>query len=453
MSEDQQTQPRVGLFRSAITTFIETRRDAKRKGSDDDPEAASKYEYGTWLADAARRVGQIQAVTHVLKATHPDARGSSLYVSPTALPRHNEIGSHLLGEDFAEDVVGNAAALDVFKFLKIEVDGRKLLAWMQADDADLKSALSDDEATASEWMSAFASLVRPNAAPTTHPMAKQVYWLVGDDPLDDAQYQLLQPLFSSTLAHAVHGDIQDARFGDANKEARQAFREKKPFKTPYRDYRNLVARKLGGTKPQNISQLNSERGGINYLLASLPPPAWQPSGMNLLKQESAFEGLIWFGGMRELVRVLSDFLGSDPDPTMPRHQHREMLEQAIAQEMAMFGAAVRGQYEPGWTRDPQCTLHLSQQLWLDPDRTELPVRDDPLHPQSSADDLEFNAAYQRGDWADEIAGAYGDWLNARLHAAGLVEVSHPERRHWAGTAIIDVAWPVPMKRRAAGGAG
>lgn len=441
---------RARVMKAAITAFIDARREAKLKGKDDDPEAASKYEYGTWLADAARRVGQIQAVTHVLKATHPDARGSSLHVVPDTLPSHNEIGSHLLGEDFAEDVVGNAAALDVFKFLKTEVDGRRLLQWMQSGDADLKSALADDEATAIEWMSAFASLVRPVTEPVTHAMAKQVYWLVGDDPLDDSQYHLLQPLFSSSLAHAVHGDIQDARFGEANKEARQAFREKKPCDRPYRDYRNLVARKLGGTKPQNISQLNSERGGVNYLFASLPPPAWQPSGLNLLKHDSAFECLIWFGGMRELVRALSDFLHGDHDPTMETRLHREVLEQAIAQEMAMFGATVRGQYAAGWTREPQCQLPRRQQLWLDPDRITLPLRDDP---QQRADDEDFNTAYEQGIWADEVAADFGDWLNARLHAAGIVEVSHPERRHWAGEAIFDVAWPAPMNRRAAGGAG
>lgn len=440
---------RSQAFRTAIASFIEARREAKLKGREDDAETASKYEYGTWLADAARRVGQIQAVTHVLKATHPDARGTNLHVAPGKLPRHAEIGSHLLGEDFAEDVVGNAAALDVFKLLKTEVDGRRLIDWMQAGDADLKAALSSEEDTATAWMSAFASLVRPDAEPATHPMAKQVYWLAGDDPLDDAQYHLLQPMFSSTLAHAVHADIQDARFGEANKEARQAFREKKPSSTPYRDYRHLVARKLGGTKPQNISQLNSERGGINYLLASLPPPAWTPSGLHLLKQESAFDGLLWFGGMRELVQALVDFLEIDPEPTLPTRQRRETIEQAIGQELALFGATIRSRHEAGWTRAAECRLPYCEQLWLDPDRTELPLRDDP---EGRQDDKDFNAAYDRGNWADDVAERFGNWLNAQLHKAGLVAVSLPERNHWASQALIDVAWPAPMQRRASGGA-
>lgn len=436
-------------FRITIAAFIEARRDAKLK---DDTKSASKYEYGTWLADAARRIGQIQAVTHVLKATHPDARGSSLHVAPTELPQHLEIGSHLLGDDYAEDVVGNAAALDVFKFLKLEVDGKRLLDWMQVGDVDLRAALSPDAGLAQGWMVAFASLVRQEERPATHPMAKQVYWLIGEEPQDDAQYHLLQPMFSSSLTHAVHAEIQDARFGETNKQARQAFRERQASEIAYRDYRNLVARKLGGTKPQNISQLNSERGGVNYLLSSLPPPAWERRGANLLKLESAFDELIRFGGMRELVSALIEFLKSDPAPTMETRDHRKTIEQAIGQELAMFGVSLRGRYEAGWTRDMQCRLPLCEQLWLDPDRTELEPRNNPDQPEWQLDDLAFCEAYEWGDWPDEVAERFGNWLNARLRDAGLVTVSLPERNHWVRQAILDVAWPVPLQRHARRGA-
>ena len=130
--------PRALVFRQAIAAFIAERREAKLKGLDDEKsaEAEAKYDYATWLADAARRVGQIQAVTHVLKATHPDARGSSLHVQLTFLPNQTEVGSHSLA-DLPDDIVGNAAALDVYKFLKIEVENRRLLDWMQQRDADL----------------------------------------------------------------------------------------------------------------------------------------------------------------------------------------------------------------------------------------------------------------------------------------------------------------------------
>lgn len=438
MSRELELKPRSERFRSAIAEFIETRRQAKLKGKVDDVDTASKYDYATWLADAARRVGQIQAVTHVLKATHPDARGSSLHVVPGALPSRAEIGSHVLGDDFAEDVVGNAAALDVFKFLKIEVDGRRLLDWMQASDPDLRDALDPDFATARRWMEAFGGLIRSDPSPASHEAAKQVYWLVGKQPSSDADYHLLQPLFSSSLAHAVHAEIQEARFGEPNKLARQAYRDRGAHETPYRDYRNLVARKLGGAKPHNISQLNSERGGVNYLLASLPPPGWKSSRLGRPRSSSdLWNQFYYFGDVRKLIQDLAKLLLSNPDPVMKTRIAREGIEQALGAHLPAFADRVQATLEPGWTRDPECKLDLDEMLWLDPLRMR--------------DDEEFEAAYQRGDWIDEVASRFANWVNAQLHDAGLHAVGDAEYMHWARQAIIEATWPIPMSQCATAG--
>ena len=451
MNAETARSPRSECFRSTIAAFIKARRETKMKGKENDAGAATKYDYETWLADAARRVGQIQAVTHVLKATHPDARGSSLHIIPNKQPQLTEIGTHVLGEDYAEDVVGNAAALDVFKFLKIEVEGRRLLDWMQMGDSDLSSALHSDSTVATNWMSAFSSLVGTNPIPISHTTAKQVYWLVGGQPTNNADYHLLQPMFSSSLAHAVHADIQAARFGKANKMARQAFRSKEAHDHSYHDYRTLVARKLGGTKPQNISQLNSERGGVNYLLASLPPTWTREKAPSLLGLESVMDRLVFFKGTHRLVKTLAKFLLSDPPQNEKTRTTREAIEQKLGAQLALFAAEMHTRLTPGWTRDSDCRLELCEQLWLDPERTLLPVRDDPEHPEWSALDLEFNAAYLLGDWPDEIAGRFANWVNAQLREAGITKLGDAQYKHWARQAIIDVAWPIPMQRRAPAG--
>jgi CRISPR-associated protein Csy1 len=443
--------PRAERFRSTIVAFIEARREAKFKGREADADAVSKYDYTTWLADAARRVGQIQAVTHVLKATHPDARGTSLHVAPRKLTQHAEIGTHTLGDDCAEDVVGNAAALDVFKFLKTEVDGRRLLDWMQDSDADLAHALHSDVATASGWMQAFSGLVRSGTTPASHQAAKQVYWLTGEDPANDAGYHLLEPLFSSSLAHAVHAEIQDARFGEINKLARQAWRDKKPHEQPYRTYFGLVARKLGGTKPQNVSQLNSERGGVNYLLASLPP-AWELDRPRaLLKLETVMERLAYFKSVRRLVKLLADFLLTDPPRNDITRTRRREIERELGYQLALFAVETHVRFEPGWTRNPDCLLPQCEQLWLDPERTELPIRNDQQHPEWKQQDMDFNEAYTFGDWPDEVAGRFANWVNGQLHKAGLTTVGDAEYKHWAKQAIIEAAWPVLMERGASKG--
>lgn len=439
---------RAQVFRSAITAFIEERRDAKLKGGEEDGDTAGKYEYGVWLADAARRVSQIQAVTHVLKATHPDARGSSLHRAPNTLPQHQEIGSHLLGDTFAEDVVGNAAALDVFKFLKIDVEGRRLLDWIQDGDTDLQMALSTDAETATAWMQAFASLVREEEQPVSHVMAKQLYWLAGQEPADDSQYHLLQPLFSSALAHATHFDIKQSFWDEPNKSARKAKWDKKANDAVFVDYRNVVGRKLGGTKPQNISQLNSERGGVNYLLSSLPPHWHDRNRIKVLKVDSVLKSFLWFDDVKEQVAALSKFLLSDPEPNKETRETRESLEQALGQVLALFGDSIRLSQEPGWTRHPDCCLPLDEKLWLDPERAELPLRD-----THESEDADFNAALTWGDWPDQVASRFANWLNAQLHRAGLTTVGDVEYRHWARQALIEADWPVPLQRRAVTGGG
>ena len=438
---------RSRAFRTAIAAFIEVRKDAKLNGKDDSVIAA-KYEYATWLGEAARRVSQIQAVTHVLKATHPDARGTSVHVEPGRLPSHASIGSHSLGENFADDVVGNAAALDVFKFLKIEVEDRPLLDWMQAGDVDLQTALSEDIETGRAWMEAFSSLVRDVEQPASHPLAKQVYWLIGDEPSEDSQFHLLQPLFASSLTHVVHAEIQDARFGEANKLARQAKREQKAHEGAYRDYRGLVVRKLGGTKPQNISQLNSERGGINYLLDSSPPDWKQDRSLRLYGTESAFYAFRWFDNVDHLLKSLQKLLKANPNPNLETRKRREGLDQALGQQLAQFGAAVRGSQPPGWTQDAKCRLPLCEQLWLDSERIEVPIRTD----EHEEEDILFRREFERGDWPDEVAQRFGAWLNDWLRKAGITTVGDSELRHWSRQAIVDAQWPIPIQRRARGGA-
>lgn len=147
-------------MRAVITEFLVERRDTKlEKLSPDDPkrsELLAQFEPAPWLEDAARRVVQIQAVTHSLKPIHPEAKGSSLYRPPQSVATGPWVGTHCLGDQFESDVVGNAAALDVYKFLKLAHDGQSFLDMAAKGDADFIAALSGDEAVGRQWATAFA---------------------------------------------------------------------------------------------------------------------------------------------------------------------------------------------------------------------------------------------------------------------------------------------------------
>ena len=418
-------------YQAAIADFLQERLQTKLdKLKPDDPQrndVLTSFAHNVWLASAAKRVEQIQAVTHSLKPIHPDARGTNLYVEPASLPALAELGSHALGAQFAGDVVGNAAALDVYKFLKLEVNGRSLLTALLAQDADALAALHTDPAQAQSLRDAFVSLTQPRAeGPSSHTLAKQLYWLTGDEACADADYALLGPLYATSLAHAVHAQVQEDRFGEANKTARVAKKERKAHDGVFHDYPGLAVQNMGGTKPQNISQLNSERRGMNYLLSSLPPQ-WQTSAMRLPVQAgSVFDRLfIARPEVRRTVRALRQFLESDPEPNLATRQHREALLDTLLDELVSLAAELQQQLPPGWSLDDDrfANLHRSEQLWLDPLRAELP------------DQAAFAQEWLQMDWTTDIGKRFANWLNAQLRDK--LPLGDAEAREWAKVLLAD----------------
>lgn len=405
-----------GEMRTLIKTFLKERLEAKlEKLPDDDPKRAKlrdQFEMEAWLSDAARRVAQLQVVTHSLKPIHPDAKGASVYAPPESLPRHNLVGSHELPENFDGDVVGNAAALDVYKFLKLEYQGRSLLERALDNDRDLLAAFSDNPEQASGWLRAFADIVEPGEKLASHTHAKQLYWLAGDDPTNDGHFHLLAPLYATSLVHKFHDDVNQDRFGDGVKEARQARRERRYSETGYRDYPNLAVQKLGGTKPQNISQLNSERGGRNYLLASLPP-RWVSSNIKPpLFVDSVFERFGRRRAVRETLRGLRALLRSDPAANQETRARRDEFLGALIDELVLFASGY-SLLEPGWSASSDCLLVEAEALWLDPWR----------------DDGDFAQRRESGEWAQEVRHRFASWLNKQLERE--LPVGQEEHRFWA----------------------
>jgi CRISPR-associated protein Csy1 len=411
-------------FKLMIDSFLNDRLQTKlEKLPDDDPkrpDLIASHQRGPWLKSASQRVKQIQAVTHSLKPIHPDARGTSLYVTPSELSAFDDVvGSHVLGDQLESDVVGNAASLDVYKLLKLEVAGRSLLQALLDNDLDALRALDDDPVEAQSLREALTSLTsaRDNGF-STHERAKQLYWLTGRDADDDTQYHLLAPLYPTSLAQVVFEEVQDARFGESNKAARQARRKDEPHDMIYREYRGLAVQKLGGTKPQNISQLNIERGGNNYLLSSLPP-LWQVHRSYLpTNTRSIFDRS--FGArpaVRQAIKRLQATLLSDRPKNMHVRDHVDTLIEEIIDELVTFAGELSR--EPaGWTRGPSFeTLAKEEQLWLDPLRAELP------------DEAEFAELWLENDWPEKIGKRFGTWLNGQLRSK-LPEVGFIESREW-----------------------
>lgn len=408
--------PDAPRIRSAIEEFLQERLQAKLDKARDEAERqelVENHRRETWIADAAHRVGQIQQVSHGLKFTHPDARGSQLYSQGNPAAGDTLVGTHTLNGHGSPDVVGNAAYLFYYnQFLRLEVEGKTLLARASEADPALAAALSDDEALARTWMTAFAALTQQKGDLTSHTLAKQVYWAMGD-----GDYHLLSPLFPTSLVHRLWTTLREDRFSASARTAREARRNKQPHDHGFREYPGVAIQKFGGTKPQNISQLNTERYGECYLLAAVPP-VWQSNPLRPpLRVETIFGG--WFSyrpRVFHLTRVLRDFLlrVREVNNIAIRLKRAELIEQ-IRDELVQTAAELR-ELPPGWSQHEECRLNLEECYWFDPWRGQ--------------EDETFATGRATSDWRDAICSRFGNWLNARLEDRGGLPMGDAEQREW-----------------------
>lgn len=416
---------RSAAMRSSILSFLQQRFEAKAEKLNGDStklaELRAQFIPEVWLADAARRVSQIQAVTHSLKPIHPDAKGSSLYCEPTKLAKRPELGSHVLGAAFDADVVGNAAALDVYKFLKVTHEGQSILSLCTTCDPDLSAALHTDPTVASAWIKAFADLAQAREKFRSHTHAKQIYWPLAE-PQDNSAFHLLAPLYPTSLVHRVYQSLQADRFSDDAKAARAARKTEEWHDRPVREYHQLAVQKLGGTKPQNISQLNSERRGDNFLLASLPP-VWRSAAVKpLLGMASMFDAFHWRAEVRAQTQQLRRFFEGGPARNLATRARRDDMVESLLDELMQFIAAVQT-LPPGWSADVQCMLPAHQIALLD-DSAGGPQADETMS-QLAADFAHWLNAHLR----EPLPMGDAEFLHWRRQARELFEQSQREGNH------------------------
>ena len=409
---------RQAQLRALIQTFLTERLDGKLEAlTPDDPKRAKeeeKFSIASWIPNAAKRSLSLQYVTHTLKPIHGYAEGTELKVELQSLASLDEVGSHCLGGTYELDVAGNAAYLDVPKFLKLEYEGLTLLELACANDVDLGAVFSSNPEEANGLLQTFASLLQPRGTPASHGFAKQLYWRVEDDAHNDASYHLIAPLFGSALAHTVWQTLQEHRFGDSAKAARQARKDGTDSETPVYEYPHLAVRKMGGTKPLNISQLNSERGGNNPLLASLPP-LWQTREQLPLSNKRLMARFGYRPEVKHTLQKLRQFLESNPPANQDTRQRRDAMVFDLLDEWLQLSATLRI-VAPGWSQRPECQLSAAQKHWLDPEGLAQAA----LEASMQVPDVD--------DTLDAVAEDLALWLNGYLRDP--LPLGDPEFAHW-----------------------
>lgn len=384
---------------------------AKRSGEDAAAIAAERralelrYMPVAWLTDAAKRAGQISLVTHAAKFTHGDSKSSSLYSEIQV--QEGYLGSATL-TCLKMDFDGSAATFDVAKLLQTMVDGDSLLACLQRGDHTPLAAFTDDTEQLNEWVAGFSRALS-TGEPTSHKLAKQSYFPVKDG------YHLLSPLFATSFVHALHQKMIALRFGDEIKAVWKARREKTWYPQPLVLFPGAAEMHFGGTKPQNISYLNSVRGGRVWLL-SAQPPQWKRVQKPPVNLRSVFmPGGVFDRRANDAVQLLVSLLVRTGDYNNHRiRETRDAYIDALIDLLFVVVAEYQREEWQNWTL--KCSqLKAHQQLWLDPWRTKT--------------DEAFRLERDKDDWQNGVAEDFALWLNARLRKE-LPEVGAVEKREW-----------------------
>lgn len=308
-------------------------------------------------------------------------------------------------------MVGNAAALDVGKLLQLEEGGYSLIeAIRQGDDSPL-APFAESSEQLKQWMEGFYQVLE-DKEPSTHKLAKQLFF-----PVAKGEYHLLAPLYASSFSQEIYNRIIDSRFADEAKAAREARRKKQFSNTVLVEYPNTAIQKFGGTKPQNVSQLNSGRGGKAFLL-SCAPPKWKTQSRPPLNLKNIIDGPYSYR-VRWETYDLQQFLLSQvgKDSTLEVRKERAQRIDHLIDALIQFGAEIQyyHYHSAGWSASEECLLPQHQRLWLDPGR--------------QAQDENFAHEREKNDWPQQIADDFGRWLNQKLKHKKLA-MSEVEHREW-----------------------
>jgi len=263
-----------------ITKFFDERKELwlkkklKSSLSDDEvlkihEECSSNFSLEVWLPNASKRAGQISMATHPCTFSHPSARkNKNGYVTSIIADVEKRADGFLRSGnvEVKRDALGNAAALDVHKFLSLIMpDGKELIEHIK-ENSDLAKALLKIKSKSYESLrSEFLEMVNSSSESVTSSKIKQVYFPFEDD------YHQLSILSNSGIIYELRKRLDGIRFGDELKELRKLRKENSFSEEGYKEIYNLTVIAYGGTKPQNISVLNSQNAGKAQLLYSMPP--------------------------------------------------------------------------------------------------------------------------------------------------------------------------------------
>lgn len=248
-----------------------TEEDAKKIRDD--------YEPLNWINKVVENIDELFLnVSHVAKLTHSSNQAISLKDNSESTDYPYLITTQTIGTEYLDSGYSDARYSPIAQFLSYPVaNSDKQLGQHLAENEVYFSKISDDEAERLYWSEEIQKAYQPKQI-RSHTLAKQIYM-----PLDNDDYHLVSPMYSSSLAHEIYLSIKDAH--DKDKPIKKARKAKEWHEGTYISYPNVATLGITKSMHQNVSSLNGQRLGLLYLFPALPPQ-WKvsPNPPTTLKQ-------------------------------------------------------------------------------------------------------------------------------------------------------------------------
>ena len=206
---------------------------------------------------------------------------------------------------------------------------------------------------------------------------RQVYF-----PIAEGEYHLLSVMPSSCLALEMYQRIRAInghKIDCCNKKSEN-------YGKPCEEVTGLTMIGFGGSKPLNISALNSRCGGKTYLLSSLPPSL--PARKIRLPKSDFFRESIWYKQQSSALYRLHAYMKQDRNTIEIRQAIHDLVDEMIS--AVLFAAYQIRAEKIGWNEEEAYSqLPTAQKIWLDDAYAE---------------------ERKETSWADDISSSFARWV-------------------------------------------
>ncbi|WP_219017729.1 type I-F CRISPR-associated protein Csy1 [Shewanella algae] len=357
----------------AIVTFFAERKEAWLKKNvstsmqesevlEKQRECEQNFLLANWLPDAAKRAGQISIASHPCTFSHPSARkNKNGYVSSIISKNKPSADGFLRSGNVAvePDALGNAAALDVYKFLSLPMsDQRSLLVHIEQESELARQLLEVPTCDYQTLRDGFLKMIDSDQASVSSSKIKQVYF-----PVAEGEYHLLSLLTHSGHLFELRKRLDAMRFGELVKEARECKKANRFHPKGYQEIFGLTTIGFGGTKPQNISVLNNQNAGKAHLLPSIPPNL-TPREIRLPKTDF-FKECFTAWQAKEVLEALHRLFKADYNNINIRNGRDYRIQQYV--DLVIEKMWQVRLFLTGHQGDLPSELPLEQKVWLYPE--------------------------------------------------------------------------------------